>query len=159
MVLGMTNTELDRNVLTVLPRWARTGTVVFCTAGALVAGTGLASADTVEVPLGEHAYMSEQYGSGEAWASNDGLAVRINATVTDTRSDSRCAYVHYKIKAPGWFDPDGKVVRVCGNGRSDSGYVDWVGPSWSWARTAEVKVCREQGLGADPCGPTQVLDL
>lgn len=85
--------------------------------------------------------------------------VAIEATVADTKADSRCVYVDYKINASRWFDGFDKLTRVCGRGHQDGNSISWVGPSWSSAHSIEFRLCREQGLGRDSCSPIVTIDI
>ncbi len=119
----------------------------------LGAGSAHADPDPSDPVPPDAVSLSDFYGTGRAWVTGYGLATRIHTVVTDTRADSRCAYVAYRVDAPLTITRWHKAVRVCGAGRSDAGTADWVAPTWTSARTVEVKVCREQGLGDDPCSP------
>jgi hypothetical protein len=104
--------------------------------------------------------LTEEWGTATVAAEPYFIGgARASATITDTKSDSRCVYVEFKVNAPNWYDGFDKLTRVCGNGDSDSGAKEWVGPSWTSAESVELRICREQGLGRDPCGPVVTIAL
>lgn len=117
-------------------------------------GAGNASASTGEqtltMPWGTATVSAERYFIGGA---------ELSASITDTKKDSRCVYVDYKINAPKWYDGFDKLTRVCGDGDSDANTKTWVGPSWTSAQSVEFRICREQGFGADPCSSAITVEL
>lgn len=126
--------------------------LVALTSGSLLIGAGAASAEPVVDPDLTATALTSVGATGYAETSDYVLANRLHVTVTDTRADSRCAYVSARFVITRWTDTEWKkVARVCGDGESAEGVWDKTPPTFASVDHVEVKVCREQGFGTDPC--------
>jgi hypothetical protein len=129
---------------------------------------GNAWADDVipEVPADAH-HLSLMGDQGEEMGSADVVAsygptpgtVTMKGWVKDTKSDSRCVYINYKVVTAHGHDPDGKLVRVCGNGDEDYGDRATTAIFFNVHQRVEFKLCREQGLGRDRCTGVESIDI
>jgi len=126
--------------------------IVALTAGILLTSTSPAWADEEPLTPSDTTHISLLGNQGEELSSAD---VRVSSTVPgtidiegwveDTKKDSRCVYVEYKVVTAYGHDPDDTLVRVCGQGDRD--YKIHRRTQWFFDihQAVQFKLCREEG--------------
>lgn len=132
-------------------------------AGAIaVSGSGIATAAEQPPVPPDATHLSLTGKGGEELARGDvrvrkGLPwqVVVDSWVTDSKADSRCVYLEYKIITAFGFDKNHKV-RVCGIGHTGYKLTETTKVGVERFDAIEMKLCREDGWSRDPCTITTI---
>jgi uncharacterized protein YhfF len=126
--------------------------IVALTVGTLLIGASPAWADEEPPAPSAATHMSLSGNQGEELGSADVLvsstvpgSIDIEGWIEDTKKDSRCVYVEYKVITAHGHDPDDTLVRVCGQGDRD--YKIHRKTQWFFDvhQAVEFTLCREEG--------------